>query len=254
MHLNAQWCCVLKIITQYTAKWIGWKGTMSFQTRPNKLQAYAESEEFMKVNKERELIVKEKSRLHFEASADNYEESFDGKYVMPMYEGILKRLKEKTSGKILDIGCGTGNVLVQLANGKRELYGIDLSEKMAETATKRLGEKAVVTVADAQFIPYPERTFDILICNASFHHYPHPGEVLREMHRVLKPGGMLLLGEGYALQPFRMLLNFYFRFSKSGDFHSYGIHELKNMLSRNNFQIHFTKQKDMRLIIEATAL
>lgn len=180
---------------------------------------------------------KEKSIKHFNSNAVEYDSSFDGKFVKVMYQSLFEELEKEEEGKLLDVGCGTGNVLCKLVNGKRELFGIDLSENMVEESRKRMDRDADIKVADSEHIPYKDNTFDMLVCNASFHHYPHPEEVLREMKRVLKNGGKLLIGEGYAIQPFRTLLNFSFHFSYSGDFHSYGKHELIRMLKANGFCI-----------------
>lgn len=183
------------------------------------------------------MEVKEKSINHFNSSAVEYDSSFDGKFVKVMYQPLLQELEKEEEGKLLDVGCGTGNILYRLVNGKRELYGIDLSENMVEESKKRMGRDAHIKVADAEHIPYADNTFDTLVCNASFHHYPHPEEVLREMKRVLKNGGKLLIGEGYVIQPLRMLLNLSFRFSDSGDFHTYGKNEFIRMLKDSEFQI-----------------
>lgn len=183
------------------------------------------------------MEVKEKSIKHFNSNAVEYDSSFDGKFVKVMYQSVLEELEKEKEGKFLDVGCGTGNVLCKLVNGKRELFGIDLSENMVKESKKRMGRDADIMVADAEHIPYKDNMFDTLVCNASFHHYPHPEKALMEMKRILKNGGRLLIGEGYAIQPFRTLLNFSFRFSDSGDVHSYGKHELIRMLKANGFQI-----------------
>lgn len=188
------------------------------------------------------MEVKEKPIKHFNSNAVEYDNSFDGKFVKAMYQPLLEELEKEEEGKLLDVGCGTGNVLCRLVNGKRELYGIDLSERMVEECKKRMGGDAYIKMADAEHIPYEDNTFDTLVCNASFHHYPHAVEVLREMKRVLKDGGKLFIGEGHIIQPFRILMNFSFRFSNSGDFHSYGKHELIGILKTNGFQVSEVKR------------
>lgn len=195
------------------------------------------------------MKIKEKSINHFNSNAKEYDNSFDGKFVKVMYQSLLEELEKDEKGKLLDVGCGTGNVLCKLVNGKRELFGIDLSENMVEESKKRMGKDADIKVADAEHIPYKDNTFDTLVCNASFHHYPHPEEVLREMKRVLKNGGKLLIGEGYTMQPIRALLNFSFLFSDSGDFHSYGKHELTKKLKANGFQITKVKKTSDHTIL-----
>lgn len=192
---------------------------------------------------------KEKSIKHFNSTAGEYDSSFDGKFVKVMYEPLLEELKKNVEGKLLDVGCGTGNILCKLVNEKRELFGIDLSENMVRECRKRMESHAEIKVADAEHMPYEDNFFDTLICNASFHHYPHPEEVLREMKRVLKSGGRLLIGEGYAIQPFRALLNLSFRFSDSGDFKSYGKHEFIRMLENNGFRFAEMKKTSGRTIL-----
>lgn len=191
---------------------------------------------YIKLKGENKMDVRENSIKHFNGSAAEYDNSFDGKFVNVMYQPLIDEIKKKDEGKILDVGCGTGNILCKIINGRRELYGIDLSKNMIEESRKKLGKNADIKLADAEHIPYSDNMFDILICNASFHHYIHPEKVLKEMKRVLKNGGKLLIGEPYAIQPFRALLNFSFKFSDSGDFHVYGKHELIKMLKDNGFK------------------
>lgn len=69
------------------------------------------------------------------------------------------------------------------------------------------------------------------------------------MKRVLKSGGRLLIGEGYALQPFRALLNLSFRFSNSGDFKSYGKNEFIRMLENNGFTLAKVKKTSSRTVL-----
>lgn len=74
-------------------------------------------------------MFKENSRINFNRTAEVYDESSDGKFVAPMYEEIVSRVISTNPKKILDVGCGTGNVLIKLsANYKFGLYGVDISE------------------------------------------------------------------------------------------------------------------------------
>jgi ubiquinone/menaquinone biosynthesis C-methylase UbiE len=87
------------------------------------------------------------------------------------------------------------------------------------------------------------------VCNASFHHYPHPQEVLKEMHRVMKKDAILFIGEGYIIEPFRFLLNVSFRFSKSGDVRTYGKKELSDLLQKNGFNLLEIKKTGMQSVL-----
>lgn len=114
------------------------------------------------------------------------------------YECVLDRLEECPGGKLLDIGCGTGIMLADISEkfGERfSLHGLDLSGESLKIAGEKCGGAAELTKGDSENLPYEEGSFDILLCMHSFHHYPHPIKSLREMLRVLVPGGVLFLVE-----------------------------------------------------------
>lgn len=179
----------------------------------------------------------EKSKKHYNKTAASYDESSDGKFVKPMYESLVEKIKTVSAENLLDVGCGNGNVLSALAGTDLKLYGADLSEEMIKEAGRRLGERVNLEVADAEKLPFDDNFFDLLICNASFHHYPHPDAVLSEMHRVLRKGAVLLIGEGLFKQPGRFFMNLFIRFSDGGDFHCYGKKELSLMLKNSGFEV-----------------
>ena len=114
---------------------------------------------------------------------------------------------------------------------QREVCGIYLSEEMLAVAKSKLPEKVKLFLGDSELLPFPDIALDVVYCNDSFHHYPAPQNVIREVHRVLKPGGTFLMGDCW--QPFvgRMIMNFYMRHSKEGDVKIYSETELVSMLA-----------------------
>jgi len=114
----------------------------------------------------------------------------------------------------------------------KELYGIDLSEKMLHVAKSKLPEQVKLLLGDSEALPFPDNTFDVVYCNDSFHHYPAPMNVLREVHRVLKPGGTFLMGDCWQPLVGRIIMNFYMRHSKEGDVKIYSEAEIVSMLSK----------------------
>lgn len=178
---------------------------------------------------------KEKTKQHFNETASNYNTSDDGKFVAGMYDVLVDEIQKSESGKILDVGCGNGNLFKMLPDGKYELYGVDFSENMIIEAKKNCEFKASFTVADAERLPFDDDTFDMIVCNASFHHYIHPDTVLEEMHRVLKDGGNVLIGDPYIPTGLRGLMNVVLKFSDEGDYHIYGLNEMENLFSKNGF-------------------
>ena len=103
------------------------------------------------------------------------------------------------SGKILDIGCGTGLCAIQIAKDDRyEVAGIDNSAemiKMCEKNAKKEGVTVDFRVATASRLPFEDQEFDMIFSNGSLHHWEKPVEVFNEMYRVLKPGGSVFVND-----------------------------------------------------------
>lgn len=180
---------------------------------------------------------KEKTKKHFDAIASDYNQSSDGKFVQRMYEPILAELKTLPGGKLLDVGCGNGNLFGFLGKCAYELYGIDFSEKMIAEAKEKYSDCAKFFTADAKALPFENNMFDILVCNASFHHYTEPTEVLDEMNRVAKPGAVLLIGDPHMPAFIRGIANALTKFSNEGDFHYYGAKEMEKLLEAHGFKM-----------------
>lgn len=94
----------------------------------------------------------------------------------------------------LELGCGTGFFSLNLkqAGVLGEVHVTDISSGMVEAAkgnARRLGFGIEGRVADAESIPYPDNTFDAVVGHAILHHIPDVEGALREVLRVLKPGG-----------------------------------------------------------------
>ena len=98
---------------------------------------------------------------------------------------------------VLDIACGPGAFALALAPKARFARGIDLTEEMVRRARALQLESRIANAAfecgDAEQLPYPDSTFDLVTCQMAFHHMPKPQSALREMVRVAKPDGRLLV-------------------------------------------------------------
>jgi len=100
-------------------------------------------------------------------------------------------LAPKETDKILDVGCGAGNSLNGLTN--KYLYGVDISLYLLGKARNLLQERVVLVRADAQDLPYPNRSFDRVISSEVIEHVINPSAFLSEIARVLKPEGVAVL-------------------------------------------------------------
>lgn len=87
-------------------------------------------------------------------------------------------------GRILDNGCGVGHLLHRLREA--DITGIDLSPEMIVIAS-RYDDR--VLLADSQYLPFADASFDTVIARGLLHHLPDPERGLSEMARVLRPGG-----------------------------------------------------------------
>lgn len=197
------------------------------------------------------MSFKENTKKYFNTTAKDYDNSHDGQFVKCMYDEIFNRVKSINPKTILDLGCGNGNILKMLENNtSASLYGLDLCENMIEEARKRLSNKITLTVGDSENLPYADNMFDTIICNASFHHYIHPDAVLKEIKRVLKKDGSLILGDPSA--PFNWytkFLNYFLKYSNSGDYKIYSKKEITSLLSKYSFEIKDFKMIDYRAFV-----
>jgi ubiquinone/menaquinone biosynthesis C-methylase UbiE len=95
---------------------------------------------------------------------------------------------------VLDVGTGPGVLLVELATRRPDLRltGIDLSADMVTAAVRNLapfGERATACVGDVTRLPFPDRSFDLIVSSLSLHHWDHPEDAVPELARTLRPGG-----------------------------------------------------------------
>jgi demethylmenaquinone methyltransferase/2-methoxy-6-polyprenyl-1,4-benzoquinol methylase len=95
--------------------------------------------------------------------------------------------------RALDLACGTGDIAFELAARGAQVVGIDLTHRMLELAVAKRGPRAVGLVrGDMMRLPVADRQFDIVTTGYGIRNVPEVGPALDEIHRVLKPGGVLL--------------------------------------------------------------
>jgi len=200
-------------------------------------------------------IFKEKSKINFDNQSGNYDEGHDGKFVNVLYDKVIDRVMKISPKSLLDVGCGTGNILIALSkNTNIKLYGLDLSEKMIEVSHNRLKDKAKLKVGDSENLPWEDNSFEVVICNASFHHYPRPEKVLLEMKRVLAPSGTLIIGDPTAPIIIRQIINFALRWSDGGDYRMYSKKEMEDLLIKCGFKTHNWSKPNYKTFVISAAV
>lgn len=129
-------------------------------------------------------------------------------------EGALKRrLLAGLDGpvhRVLDVGCGTGTLLAQVAaaHPEAERVGVDLDPRMLAAARRKLGDRASLVHGDATRLPFEPGRFDRVVCTLVFHHLTRAGKraALRGVRRCLAPGGSFHLADFAAPQDALMAL------------------------------------------------
>ncbi|MFO0945353.1 MAG: class I SAM-dependent methyltransferase [Planctomycetota bacterium] len=132
-------------------------------------------------------------------------------FFRPSHDKLLASAKIRPNARILDVGCGTGLFARRLAENfpHASVVGLDLSEGMLNKAAVNCAEVAdrvELVKGDSENLPFNDGTFDLVTCIHSFHHYPNQEKVVREMYRVLKPDGQVMIIDGDRDQPWGWLV------------------------------------------------
>jgi SAM-dependent methyltransferase len=155
--------------------------------------------------------IKQHARAQFEKWAVSYDRSVLNELIFlpsvrACQEEIARWQAERGAKpfRMLDVGCGTGSLLTLLARDERAelLVGLDYAKEMVrraadKSAASEHAEKLQVINGDSERLPLADQSFDIVTCCNSFHHYPHQAAAIREFRRVLRPGGRLVLIDGF---------------------------------------------------------
>jgi ubiquinone/menaquinone biosynthesis C-methylase UbiE len=98
-----------------------------------------------------------------------------------------------TGKRLLEVGCGMGTDLLRFARGGANVTGVDLTPRSVETSRHHLnlyGQNGDFALSDAESLPFADESFDVVYSNGVLHHTPDTAEAVREIHRVLRPGGL----------------------------------------------------------------
>lgn len=111
-------------------------------------------------------------------------------FVAEYGKGLLEFIPKNNDQTILDLGCGTGTLTVQLADLGSKVVGVDSSQNMIDKAQKQFGNIEFF-VCDALALPFDEE-FDIVFSNAVFHWISDHNTLLKNIYKALKPQGLLV--------------------------------------------------------------
>ena len=94
--------------------------------------------------------------------------------------------------RLLEVGCGMGTDLLQFARGGAKVTGVDLTPRSIEISRQHLavyGERGDFAISDGETLPFADESFDVVYSNGVLHHTPDTAGAVREVHRVVRPGG-----------------------------------------------------------------
>ena len=132
-------------------------------------------------------------------------------YLEPGALEFLSRIRIEPGARVLDVACGAGQTAIPLSRAGAKVTGLDIATNLVEQARARaLAEKldARFEEGDAEMLPYPDRSFDIVLSLIGAMFAPRPEWVAAELKRVCRPGGKIIMGSwtpgGFVGQMFKV--------------------------------------------------
>ena len=158
-------------------------------------------------------------------------------YIERSTRETLARLSSNAADQVLDIGCGTGVLLERLSRtvDPRQLTGVDLTPAMLAVARRRLPAGVALSAARAEALPFNEDSFDVVISCNVFHFIDDPTAGLREMHRVLRPGGRVVITDWCRDYRSCRVVERWLRLTGRAHHRVHGSRELSELLAESGF-------------------
>ena len=131
--------------------------------------------------------------------------------------------------KVLEVGCGPGIGLGYLAKKAKRVIGSDYDANIVKIAQNYYTDRVDILQSDAQYLPFKDNTFDVVILFEAIYYLPYPEKFLDECKRILKKEGLVLIctanknWEGFNSSPFSVKY--------------FSVPELLNLFKTNNFEV-----------------
>lgn len=141
--------------------------------------------------------VEEENKAYFAQVAPIYDEMRKGCYGNALRDLIIDRFTPEPGISVADIGTGTGYLAKGLAAKAAGVVAVDSSTAMLEVAGNDLAQEGIGNVSlmegDAHDLPLSDESQAMVYANLLLHHLLEPGVAIKEMHRILKPGGRVVI-------------------------------------------------------------
>jgi ubiquinone/menaquinone biosynthesis C-methylase UbiE len=164
-------------------------------------------------------------------AAEHYDEKW-AFYVEATTRETLRRLPMTSGAQVLDVGCGTGELMrrLQAKYPYAVLAGLDPVAEMLAVARDKLSGNEDLRTGYADALPWGAGAFDVVVSCNMFHYISHPVEALREMGRVLRPGGSLVLTDWCDDYLACRVCNLYLRLTNRAFYKTYRQAECRELL------------------------
>lgn len=140
----------------------------------------------------------EKVQKQFNRQAGAYAQTKQARDVRAM-AGLVKLTRADASSRTLDVACGPGRLTAAFAQRVEQASGLDATENLLAIARQETLEMGITNIefthGSALDMPYPDASFDVVSCRAAFHHFSAPETILKEMARVMKSTGQILIAD-----------------------------------------------------------
>ncbi len=132
---------------------------------------------------------------YFERVADRWDELRASYFSDAVREAAIAHAYLRPEMSVADVGCGTGFLAESLAPLVEKVYALDGSAAMLEAARRNLAAftNIIYLRADGSTLPLEDASVDAVLANMYLHHCPDPAAAIREMARILRPGGRLII-------------------------------------------------------------
>lgn len=180
-----------------------WKGRGSLRGRPHLRYLRVLARELPR-GRDRQAIQgclrarRERASRFFKGVAPEWDRQRDRVQGRPQHLDDLARDLGR-AGTVVDLGTGTGVLLSRLSPRARHVIGVDASSEMLDVARRNVEADGLANVelrlGTLEHLPLADHQADAMVANMVLHHVANPAEVLREVRRGLKPGGLFLLAD-----------------------------------------------------------